>query len=92
MNIGAAILLTLTMSVMLLLIQRAEARRRIVVALIMAVMGLLVQRYANYRELHVEALLAFILALIFNLVFWVVIGRYNPPGNSDDIRVLGMDD
>ena len=92
MNIGAVILLALTFGTMLMLIQRAEARRRLVVAIIMAFVGLLTQRYAAYRELYTEALWGFIVAVILNLLFWVLIGRYNPPGTSDDIQVLGMDD
>lgn len=28
-------------------------------------------------------------AVLFNVLFWVLIGRYNPPASSDDIRVLG---
>ncbi len=31
-------------------------------------------------------------AVFFNLSFWVLIGRYNPPASSDDIRVLGLSD
>jgi hypothetical protein len=92
MNIGALILLTLTIGLVLFLVQRTESRRRLVVALIMAGVGLLIQRYANYRALHTEALIAFILALVINLLYWVIFGRYNPPGSSDDIQVLGMDD
>jgi len=92
MNIGAVILLVLTFGTVLMLIQRAEARRRLLVAIIMAFVGLLAQRYAAYRELYTEAFWGFIVAVVLNLLFWVVIGRYNPPGTSDDIQVLGMDD
>jgi hypothetical protein len=92
MDIGALILLTLTISFLFLIVQRTETRRRLVVAIIMAVIGLLIQRYANYRALHTEAFVGFILAVIINLGYWVMFGRYNPPGSSDDIQVLGMDD
>jgi hypothetical protein len=92
MNIGALALLTLTITVMLMVIQRTEARRRLVVALIFAGIGLLLQRYAHYRELHTEALIALILAVVINLLYWIILGRYNPPGRSEDIQVLGMDD
>jgi len=92
MNLGAFLLLLLTISLMLFLTQRTEKRRRPVVAIMMAALGLLVQRYASYRGLHTEVLIALILALVLNLLFWVIFGRYNPPGSSDDIHVLGMDD
>lgn len=36
--------------------------------------------------------LSLVTALIFNLLFWVFIGRSNPPGSSDSIQVLGMND
>jgi len=92
MDIGALILLTLTISILFLIVQRTEKRRRLVVALIMAVIGLLIQRYANYRTLHTEAFVALLVAAVINLLYWVVFGRYNPPGSADDIQVLGMDD
>ena len=31
-------------------------------------------------------------AIVLNIVFWVFIGRSNPPGSSDSIKVLGMND
>jgi hypothetical protein len=92
MELGALILLTLTIGILFLIIQRTEKRRRLVVALIMAVIGLLIQRYASYRALHTEALFALMLAATINLLYWIIFGRYNPPGTSDDIQVLGMDD
>ena len=36
--------------------------------------------------------LSIITALLFNLLFWVFIGRSNPPGSSDSIQVFGMND
>lgn len=36
--------------------------------------------------------LAALTALVFNLLFWILIGRSNPPGSSDSIKVLGMND
>lgn len=39
------------------------------------------------------ALRAIVVAILFNILFWVFIGRYNPPHSSDeDIKVLGLDD
>ena len=31
-------------------------------------------------------------AIVLNVLFWVIIGRSNPPGSSDSITVLGMND
>lgn len=36
--------------------------------------------------------LSIVTALVFNLLFWVLIGRSNPPGSSDAIQVFGMND
>jgi len=37
--------------------------------------------------------LAVVTAILFNIFFWVFIGRYNPPHSSEtDIKVLGLDD
>jgi hypothetical protein len=36
--------------------------------------------------------LSIVTALIFNLLFWILIGRSNPPGSSDSIQVFGMND
>jgi H+/Cl- antiporter ClcA len=31
-------------------------------------------------------------AVVVNILYWAFLGRYNPPGSSDDIQVLGRDD
>ncbi len=36
--------------------------------------------------------LSILLAFVLNLLFWVFIGRSNPPGSSDSIKVFGMND
>jgi hypothetical protein len=35
---------------------------------------------------------ALVIALALNGLFWVFIGRYNPPGSSEEIDVIGLDD
>jgi hypothetical protein len=92
MNGGSLVLLTLTFGLVMLLVQRAEASRRSIVLLFLVAMTVLVAWYANGSGVQREAFWGFILALVFNLLFWMFIGRYNPVGSSDNIRVLGMDD
>lgn len=92
MDWGSFILLMGSFTVIILMVQRAERRRRLVVALFMLVIGILIQRYAASWELHTEAQLGFVVALVLNFLFWMLIGRYNPVGSSDDIQVLGLDD
>lgn len=92
MQVPSFLVLLLGFGILLFAVQRAEAKRRLLVAVIMLIPGILLQRYANYRDLHTEALAAFILAVVLNFLFWLLIGHYNPPGSSDDIKVIGMDD
>ncbi len=122
MNTGGWFVLTAIFSILLLIVQRSERKRRLVTALIMVFVALVVWRYALYRLSNecdavspVICNLAWaraqlvsveeqrgiavrtvnwsiVAALVFNLFFWVLIGRSNPPGSSDSIKVLGMDD
>ena len=92
MNIGSTLVLTLVIGLMLFSIQRAESRRKLVVSFFALIFLELTRRYAWYRDLRTEWVVALVAALFLNFFFWVLIGRYNPPGSSDDIQVLGMDD
>jgi hypothetical protein len=92
MDVGGLLILIVVFTLAFLLIQRAERKRRLLVAVFVAILLLLTQRYANYREYHTEAIVALILALVFNGLFWIIIGRYNSPPDSDEMKVLGMDD
>jgi hypothetical protein len=121
-NTGGWLILTATFSILLLIVQRSETKRRKVTFVIMVVVALIVWRYAIYRmstecavvssvvcnysyvrgqivpyqELRNIAIRtvnwSIVSALIINLLFWVLIGRSNPPGSSDSIKVLGMND
>lgn len=86
------LLLLVIFGSILFIIQRSEARRRRSVTMIMALFGVVVIWYISTRQVWGEAALAFVIAMILNVVFWLFIGRYNPVGSSDNIRVLGMDD
>ncbi len=48
MNLGGWLLLTVIFSALLLIVQRAEWKRRIITALIMLLVGLTVRNYAAY--------------------------------------------
>jgi lipopolysaccharide export LptBFGC system permease protein LptF len=93
MNLEYLLLLTLLFSLLLMVIQRTEARYRLAVLLgILVTVGILLRNFVVYREIESEAWTALIIALVFNFLFWIMIGRYNPVGSSDSIQVLGMDD
>lgn len=92
MDIGLTILLTVIFGLILLLIQRSERRRRLIVFLLFLVVGEMIRRYAFFRNAHTEVWIGLIIALVLNGLFWLFIGRYNPPGSSEDIQVIGLDD
>lgn len=92
MDIGLTILLTVIFGLILLLIQRSERRRRLIVFLLFLVVGEMIRRYAFFRNAYTEVWIGLIIALVLNGLFWLFIGRYNPPGSSEDIQVIGLDD
>jgi hypothetical protein len=115
LNTGGWLLLTVIFSALLMLVQRAERKRRVVTMIVMVFVASTVVGYGIYRisnqcdylkpicnftairqNAQVVAWntvnMAAFAALIFNFLFWFLIGRYNPPGSSDDIKVLGMND
>ena len=92
-NWGAFVLLATFISIIFLFIQRSEAKRRRLTTLLMAAVGFLFYYWADIRGLSREFIMALIVGLLFNLLFWLLIGRYNPVKDSDDtIQVIGMDD
>ena len=56
------------------------------------ILVLLIRHNAFLKVKHSETQAAFVLGLILSFLFWLLIGRYNPIGSSDDIQVIGMDD
>jgi hypothetical protein len=93
MNWGAFLLLMVVTTAVLLLIQRTEAKRRRLAVVLMLVVAYFAYYWANVRGLNREFAIALIVGVILNLTFWLLIGRYNPVGDSDEtIQVIGMDD
>jgi hypothetical protein len=92
MDGGVIVLLVLTLGTVILVIQRTEAKRRRVAYAIMFLVLVVLVWLVNTLGAWSEAIVALIIALILNGLFYILIGRYNPVGSSDDIHVLGMDD
>lgn len=92
MDAGMVVLMTLSWGLLLLLVQRSERRRRRVVFVLLLPVAFVIIWYANQRGHQQAALAGFMLALVLNIFFWILIGRYNPVGSSDSIKVLGLDD
>ena len=90
-DMGDFALLTAIYGLMLLLVQRVEANRRLVTLFILGFAGLVTRRYALFRDLDAELTWAVFASLALNYLFWVTIGRRFPPRSSMDIRVWGMD-
>lgn len=92
MDFSAIVTFTLLFGGLLFLLQRTEAKKRLIVLLVLAVPGILLRNLIVYRDINTEGLIAFILAVVINFAFYLFIGRYNPVGSSDRIQVIGMDD
>lgn len=92
MNSGAIVLVTAGFGFIIFLIQRTEPQKRRGVSLFMSLFALMLVWFIGSRQIWGEGLAGFFLALFLNYLFWILIGRYNPVGSSDNIRVLGMDD
>ena len=92
MDTGILLLLVLSFGTVLFLIQRTEAKRKRIVLFVMFLVVLVLLWLINIRGAWDEAVLGFMIAAVLNFLFYALIGRYNPVGSSDDIRVLGMDD
>ena len=92
MDSGLIILLVLSLATIIFVIQRTEAKRRRIVLVVMFLVLLVLGWLVNIREAWGEAFVGLLIALFLNFLFYILIGRYNPVGSSDDIHVLGMDD
>ncbi|MGQ9887396.1 MAG: hypothetical protein ACUVSX_02790 [Aggregatilineales bacterium] len=92
MDWGTVLVLVIWLSALLLIWQRAETKRRRAVTILLLFVGFLTWYWADFRGLAGAFWLALVLSLIGSFLFWLLIGRYNPVGSSDDIQVIGMDD
>jgi hypothetical protein len=92
MTAANLILLAVLFSLMLLIVQRTERKRRWLAALLLVPAGYVIYRWAIYRGQTRETLIALGVAFGLNLLYWLLIGRRRPPGSGGSIRVIGMDD
>jgi hypothetical protein len=92
MDTGSLILLALSFTTLFIVVQRAEAKRKRIVRFTVILLILFIAWYATMTNLQREALVGFIIGSVISFLFYVLVGRYNPVGSSDDIRVLGLDD
>ncbi len=92
MDGGLVFLLVLSLGTIIFVIQRTEAKRRRIVLIVMFLVLLVLGWLINIREAWGEAVVGLLIALVLIGLFYLLIGKYNPVGSSDDIHVLGMDD
>lgn len=92
MDAAILALLVLTLATIMFVIQRTETKRRRIVLFVMLLVGVVLVWLVNIRDVWGEAVVGFVIAAVLNFLFYILIGRYNPVGSSDDIHVLGMDD
>ncbi|QPC81018.1 hypothetical protein G4Y79_15040 [Phototrophicus methaneseepsis] len=89
MNWGYIFIVGLVFSTLLIFSQRVIPRRRRTMRIFIVVLGIIL---VLGTPLLGENILAFLIALIISFLFWLLIGRYNPPPEDDSIKVLGLDD
>lgn len=92
MNWWITFLLTVSFTVIFVLIQRSEQSRRCIVWLSMLVVLGLIGYWSITAQVVGETVLGLTFGLLLTGLFWLLIGRYNPVGSSDNIKVLGLDD
>lgn len=90
MNGGYIVLIGVTFTILLIGVQRIEEKRRGTIRRLVIFLALLL--WAWRWHLRNEHIIGLLIAVFFSFLFWLLIGRYNPVGSSDDIRVFGMDD
>ena len=86
-------LIAIVVSLLLIMIQRVERKRRRLAAVIVAICFLVIWQNTSIKpHLSAETAVAFGIGIMLSALFWLLIGRYNPVGSSDDIEVIGMED
>jgi hypothetical protein len=86
-------LISITVALLLIIVQRSEETKRRIVWTVVILCFLIIRHNAFIKgNLHDETLFGFIIGFIISGLFWALIGKYNPVGSSDSIQVMGMDD
>lgn len=75
------------------ILQRTDRGKRTVVLLALGLLVILMRNLAVYRGYESEAWAGLVIGSLLALLFWLLIGRYNPPRSTDQtIQVIGLDD
>ncbi len=93
MDWNYVLLIAIVVSLLLIMIQRAERKRRKLAMAIVLMCFLVIRHNISIKpHLNEETAVAFGIGFVISALFWLLIGRYNPVGSSDSIEVIGMDD
>jgi len=93
MDIGYIGLISLAVTILLVFVQRTETTKRRITWGVIIICFLVIRHNAFIKgDLHEETLIGFIVGIIISGLFWILVGKYNPVGTSDNIKVIGMDD
>ncbi|MGF1505164.1 MAG: hypothetical protein GYB64_16680 [Chloroflexi bacterium] len=93
MNAGNIIFIALVIGASLLMFMRTERKFKWATGLFLVVPAIgLVAIWADGLNRWGEALAGGGIGLGFNVLFWLVYGRTHPPGTSDSITVVGMEE
>lgn len=93
MDLNYIALITITVTLLFILIQRTDPkRRRLSIAFVVLCLLIIHHNTSIKNDLHEETLLAFVLGVLASGLFWLLIGRYNPVDKEEEIQVMGMDD
>lgn len=86
-------LIAITATLLFLLIQRTEPkRRRLSIAFVILCLLIIRQNAFLKGHLHEETLIACIVGATLSGLFWLLIGRYNPVKADKETQVMGLDD
>lgn len=93
MDVGYIGLITIAVTVLLIMVQRTEKTKRHMTWGIVMICFLVIRHNAFLKgDFHEETLIGFICGIVLSGIFYLLVGKYNPVGTSEDIKVVGMDD
>jgi Ca2+/Na+ antiporter len=90
MNGSLILLIGVTFGLLLILSQRVITKRKRMFR------GFIVTWWLFFllcrTDGQAESFLGFIMAVFISFVYWLLIGRYNPVNDKDEIKVYGLND
>jgi len=89
MNGGYLLVVGIAFGLLLVLSQRIVPRHKRMFRGFLVTMAIFLMIRYDYQ---METLLGYVLAIFISFLFWLLIGRYNPVSDHDEIRVYGLND